>query len=210
LNGRVRRLFLDTTPLRRDRDYRWLWSGQVVNGIGNQITRIALPYQVYVLTGSTLAIAALTFFQLIPILLFALGGGSLADVMDRRRLLMATQAGMAVCSLALVLLALTGEPPILALFAVAFFAAGLSAVDQPARSSSIPRLVPAERLSSAIALNQLNFQMASIVGPAIGDSDRHGRTPGHAAIWSVRRVVRALLASAATAGCGPPRPRGDP
>jgi MFS family permease len=168
LNGRVRRLFLDTTPLRRDRDYRWLWSGQVVNGIGNQITRIALPYQVYVLTGSTLAIAALTFFQLVPILLFALGGGSLADVMDRRRLLMATQAGMAACSLALVLLALTGNPPILALFVVAFFAAGLSAVDQPARSSSIPRLVPAERLSSAIALNQLNFQMASIVGPAIG------------------------------------------
>ena len=73
MNGRVRRLFLDTTPLRLDRDYRWLWSGQVVNGIGNQITRIALPYQVYVLTGSTLAIAALTLFQLIPILLFALG-----------------------------------------------------------------------------------------------------------------------------------------
>ena len=73
MNGRVRGIFLDTTPLRRDRDYRWLWSGQVVNGIGNQITRIALPYQVYVLTGSTLAIAALTLFQLVPILLFALG-----------------------------------------------------------------------------------------------------------------------------------------
>ena len=168
MNGRVRRLFVDTTPLRRDRDYRWLWSGQVVNGIGNQITRIALPYQVYVLTGSTLAIAALTLFQLIPILLFALGGGSLADVLDRRRLLMATQGGLAACSLALVLLALSGEPSILALFVVAFFAAGLSAVDQPARSSAIPRLVPPERLPSAIALNQLNFQMASIVGPALG------------------------------------------
>ena len=81
---------------------------------------------------------------------------------------MATQAGLAACSLALVLLALTGEPPVVALFAVAFVAAGLAAVDQPARSSSIPRLVPAERLPSAIALNQLNFQMASIVGPAIG------------------------------------------
>ncbi|MFL5673720.1 MAG: MFS transporter [Chloroflexota bacterium] len=166
--GRLRRLLLDTEPLRRDRDYRWLWSGQVVNGIGNQVTRIALPYQVYVLTGSTLAIAALTLFQLVPILLFALGAGSLADAVDRRRLLMATQAGMAACSLALVLLALSGSPPLIALFAVAFVAAGLSAVDQPARSSAIPRLVPAERLPSAIALNQLNFQMASIVGPAIG------------------------------------------
>jgi len=168
VNGRVRGIFLDTTPLRRDRDYRWLWSGQVVNGIGNQVTRIALPYQVYVLTGSTLAIAALTVFQLVPILLFALGAGSLADAVDRRKLLMATQVGLAACSLALVLLALSGEPPVWTLFFVAFFAAGFSAVDQPARSSSIPRLVPPERLPSAIALNQLNFQMASIVGPAIG------------------------------------------
>ena len=167
MTGRVRRLFLDTAPLRLDRDYRWLWSGQVVNGIGNQITRIALPYQVYVLTGSTLAIAALTLFQLVPILLFALGAGTLADAVDRRRLLMATQAGLAGCSLVLVGLALRGDPPLIALFAVAFLAAGLAAVDQPARASSIPRLVPAERLSSAIALNQLNYQMASIVGPAI-------------------------------------------
>jgi MFS family permease len=169
LNGsRVRRLLLDTTPLRRDRDFRWLWSGQVVNGIGNQITRVALPYQVYVLTGSTLAIAALTLFQLVPILLFALGAGSLADALDRRRLLLATQAGLMACSVALVLLTITGPPPIWALFVVASFAAGLSAVDQPTRSSAIPRLVPKERLASAIALNQLNFQMASIVGPAVG------------------------------------------
>lgn len=169
MNGsRVRRLLVDITPLRRDRDFRWLWSGQVVNGIGNQITRIALPYQVYVLTGSTLAIAALTLFQLVPILLFALGAGSLADAVDRRKLLMATQAGLMACSAALAALTILGPPPIWTLFVVAFFAAGLSAVDQPTRSSAIPRLVPNERLASAIALNQLNFQMASIVGPAVG------------------------------------------
>jgi len=168
LNGRVRRLLLDITPLRLDRDFRWLWSGQVVNGIGNQITRVALPFQVYVLTGSTLAIAALTLFQLVPILLFALGAGSLADAVDRRKLLLATQVGLAICSLALAVLTITGPPPVWALFVVAFFAAGLSAVDQPTRSSAIPRLVPKERLASAIALNQLNFQLASIVGPAVG------------------------------------------
>lgn len=168
MNGRVRRIFLDTAPLRSDRDYRWLWSGQVVSGMGNQITRIALPYQVYVLTGSTLAIGALSLVQLIPILVFALGAGSLADVVDRRRLLMATQVGSALCSLALIALALHGQPSVFALFAIAAVAAGLSAVDQPARASSIPRLVPPERLPAAIALNQLNFQIASIVGPAIG------------------------------------------
>ncbi len=164
----MRRLFLDIAPLRLDRDDRWLWSGQVVSGIGNQITRIALPYQVYVLTGSTLAIGLLSLCQLVPILVFALGAGSLADVVDRRRLLMVTQTALAACSLALVLLALHGSPPVIALFAIATLAAGLGAVDQPARASSVPRLVPPERLPSAIALNQLNFQLASIVGPAVG------------------------------------------
>ena len=168
MRGRARRLFLDTAPLRLDRDYRWLWSGQVISGMGNQITRVALPFQVYVLTGSTLAIGALTLFQLVPILLFALGAGSLADAVDRRKLLMVTQLGLAVCSAILALLALSGDPPIVALFAVAFVAAGLGAVDQPTRSSAIPRLVPPERLPAAIALNQLNFQTASIVGPAVG------------------------------------------
>ena len=168
MRGRARRLFLDTAPLRLDRDYRWLWSGQVVSGMGNQITRVALPFQVYVLTGSTLAIGALTLFQLVPILLFALGAGTLADAVDRRRLLMVTQVGLAVCSAILTVLALNGDPPVPVLFAVAFVMAGLGAVDQPTRSSAIPRLVPAERLPAAIALNQLNFQTASIVGPAVG------------------------------------------
>ena len=164
---RIGRILLDTAPLRHDRDYRWLWTGQVVSGMGNQITRLALPFQVYALTGSTLAIAALTVFQLVPILLFALVGGSLADAVDRRRMLIATQLGLALCSLALVGLAWMGDPPLLALFLIAFISAGLFAIDQPARGASIPRLVPPERLPAALALNQLNFQAASIVGPAL-------------------------------------------
>jgi MFS family permease len=87
---------------------------------------------------------------------------------DRRRLLMVTQVGLAGCSAGLAALTLAGDPGLPAIFAVAFVMAGLSAVDQPTRSSAIPRLVPPERLPAAIALNQLNFQTASIVGPAIG------------------------------------------
>lgn len=163
----LRRVLLDIEPLRRDRDYRWLWFGQAVSGIGNQVTRLALPYQVYVLTGSTLAIAALTLAQLIPILIFSLGAGSIADAVDRRRLLIVTQAGLMACSVVLFLLALVPAPPLIALFAVAFVAAGLGSVDQPARSSAVPRLVPPERLPAAIALGQLNFQIASVIGPAM-------------------------------------------
>jgi MFS family permease len=164
----LRGVFLDTAPLRLDPAYRMLWAGQAVNGIGTQITRVALPYQVYVLTGSTLAIAALTACQLIPLLVFSLGAGSIADAVDRRRLLAITQVGMAVCSAALVLLSLHGSPPVLAIFAVAFVAWSFSAFDQPARASSVPRLVAPERLPAAIALNQLNFQLQSVVGPAFG------------------------------------------
>ncbi|HEX5013781.1 MAG TPA: MFS transporter, partial [Candidatus Limnocylindrales bacterium] len=165
---RLARVLVDVAPLRLDRDYRWLWTGQAINGIGTQITRIALPYQIYVLTGSTLAVAALTTVQLIPILIFALGAGSVADAVDRRKLLLLTQIGLLACSASLFALALMPSPPLIALFVVAFAAAGLSAVDQPARSSAVPRLVPPERLPSAIALNQLNFQVGSVVGPAIG------------------------------------------
>ena len=166
--GALRGIVVDPAPLRLDRDYRWLWAGQAVSGIGNQITRVALPYQVYVLTGSTLAIAALTFFQLVPTLVVALGAGSLADAVDRRRLLQVTQAGQAVGTGALFVLALQPAPPPVALFAVAFLLAALAAVDQPTRGSTIPRLVPPERLAAAISLNQLNVQGASVVGPAIG------------------------------------------
>ena len=168
LSRRARGLFLDIAPLRLDRDYRLLWSGQVVAGIGNQVTRLALPFQVWVLTQSTLAIAALTAVQLVPILVFVVGAGSIIDVVDKRRLLLITQLGLAVCSLAFLGLALMPAPPLIAIFVVAFVASTLGSFDQPARSSSIPRLVPAERLPAAIALNQLNFQAASVVGPAVG------------------------------------------
>ena len=168
LRSRARGLLLDTAPLRLDRDYRLLWSGQVVAGIGNQVTRLALPFQVFVLTHSTLAIAALTAVQLVPILVFVVGAGSVIDAVDRRRLLLVTQVGLAACSLALLGLALVPSPPLLAIFVTAFIASTLGSFDQPARSSAIPRLVPAERLPAAIALNQLNFQAASVIGPAVG------------------------------------------
>jgi MFS family permease len=156
------------SPLRLDPRYRYLWTGQAISGIGTQITRIALPFQVYVLTGSTLAVAVLAAVQLVAILTFALGAGSLADAIDRRRLLIVTQAGLATASFALFVLATLPAPSLVAIMAVAFVAASLSAIDQPSRASAVPRLVAPERLPAAIALNELNFQTASVIGPAVG------------------------------------------
>ena len=161
-------LVVDPAPLRLDRDFRLLWSGQAISTAGRMITAVVLPYQVYVLTGDVLAVGALSLVQLVPILVFTLGGGAVADAVDRRRLLLATQAGLTVVTLGLVLLALVPAPPVAGIYALAFVAAGLAAVDQPTRASAIPRLVPPERLQSAISLNQLVFNAGAVVGPAIG------------------------------------------
>ena len=165
---RLRRLIVDVEPLRRDRDFRLLWLGQAVSGLGRQVTALVLPYQLYVLTGSPLAIGALALVQVVPIVAFSLGGGVVADAVDRRRLLLLTQVGLAASSAVLAGLALLPAPPVVAIYAVAFVAAGVGAIDQPARASALPRLVPRERLPAGIALNQLNFQAASVVGPALG------------------------------------------
>ena len=165
---RWRGLIIDTSPLRHDRDFRLLWAGQLVSQTGTHITRVALPYQVYVLTGSTLAIAALTLFQLVPILLFSLGAGSLADAVDRRRLLIATQVGEAMATGALFILALQPDPPLAGIFAAAFAIAALSAFDQPARSAAVARLVPPQRFPAAVALTHLTFNGAAVLGPAVG------------------------------------------
>jgi MFS family permease len=161
-------MLVDPAPLRHDRDFRLLWAGQAISSAGRMITMVVLPYQVYVLTGDLLAVGVLSLVQLVPILVFALGGGAVADAVDRRRLLLVTQLGLAGSSLALALLALLPTPSVAAIYAVAFVAAGLGAIDQPARASAIPRLVPAHRLPAAIAMNQLVFNGSAVIGPAIG------------------------------------------
>ena len=165
---RLGSLIVDPAPLRLDRDFRLLWTGQAISAVGRMVTSVVLPYQVYVLTGDLLMLGALSLVQLVPILAFSLGGGAVADAVDRRRLLLVTQLGLAATSGALMLLALLPSPPVVGIFAVAFLAAGIGAVDQPARGSAIPRMVAPERLSAAIALNQLVFNGAAVIGPAFG------------------------------------------
>lgn len=167
-NRRFGSLIADPAPLRHDRDFRLLWSGQAISIVGRMVTQVVMPYQVYVLTGSLLSLGVLSLVQLVPILIFALGGGAVADAVDRRRLLLVTQLGLAGTSLALALIALLPAPTVLAIYAVAFVAAGLGAVDQPARASAIPRLVPPQRLPAAFAMNQLVFNGAAVIGPAFG------------------------------------------
>ena len=161
----LRGLLVDLEPVRRDHDFRLLWLGQMVNSLGRQVTVITLPFELWQLTHSSLSIGLLALVQLVPILVFSLGGGAVADAVDRRRLLIVTQLLLAATSLALVVLAMQPSPPVWALYAVAFVAAGVGAVDGPARSAAIPRLVPRERLPAAIAVNWLSGQTVAVAGP---------------------------------------------
>jgi len=164
---RLRGLLVDLEPVKRDRDFRMIWLGQIVSGFGRQVTVVALPFELWQLTHNPLSIGLLAIVQLVPILIFSLGGGAIADAVDRRRLLMITQASLAVCSLGLAILAAQPNPAVWAFYVVAFAAAGVGAVDQPARSSALPRLVPRERLSAAIALQWLSGSVVAISGPVV-------------------------------------------
>jgi MFS family permease len=167
--GRVaRRLVVDTTPLRESPDYRRLWSGHAVAIIGTQMTRVAVPYQVYVLTDSTLMVGLVSLAQLIPLLVCSLFGGSIADAVDRRKLLIVTECLSAAAVGGLALTALLDSPPIWAIFALTAVTAGLSALESPTRSASVASLVRKEILPSAFALNQSLTQVGAIVGPAVG------------------------------------------
>ena len=162
---RRRRIWVDISPLRESRQFRLLFSGQVVSFVGTQLAVVAAPIQVFELTGSSFAVGLLGLVQLPPLLVGSLLGGSLADAHDRRRLLLVAQVLLALTSVGLAINAAVGALwPIYLLTAVA---AGLSGIDSPTRSASIPGLVGAERMPAAMALNQVMYQVGLIVGPAL-------------------------------------------
>jgi MFS family permease len=164
----VRKSVMDLSPLRESRDFRLLWIGEVISHTGRHITVVALPFQVYELTGSALAVGLIGLAQVGPLVAFALIGGAIADRYDRRRLLIISQLGSMAASLMLVGGAIDGNPPIWFLYVAAALASAFAAIDAPTRSAAIPRLVTKKRISSAIALNQLGFQVNDVAGPALG------------------------------------------
>jgi MFS family permease len=207
--GRASRLLrgvaTDFTPLRIARDYRLLWSGNLVSTVGRQITVVALPYQVFLLTGSSLAVGVIGLVQLLPLVVLSLAGGAIADQLDRRRVLLVTNSCLACCSTLLTLGAFLHWSSLAFLYLVAGLTAAFSAVDQPTRSATIPNLVPREHLASALALNFAAYQTTLIVGPAVGGViiATVGLGPGY-----LLDVLSFGAAIAAVAAIAPQPPRG--
>lgn len=157
---------IDISPLRESRSFRLLWFGQLVSLSGTQLRLVAIPYQIYLITGSSLDVGLIGLFQAVPLISLGLFGGVLADRFNRRRLLLLTQFGLALSSAALAIGTQLGVAGVPFLYAMTAIGAAFSAIDGPARGSLTPSLVRGDQIPAAITLNQVLFQTAAIAGPA--------------------------------------------
>jgi MFS family permease len=151
----------------RHPDFRRLWISQMVSQVGAQMQVVALNWHVYLLTHSALALGFVGLTRVVPIILFSLIGGVVADRRDRRVVMLTAQTAMTLVALTLAGLTLTGHDPLLALYGLNALQASAAAFDNPARQSLIPRLVPTAELPGALSLNLTGFHVAMIGGPAL-------------------------------------------
>jgi MFS family permease len=163
----MRKLLADITPLRVSAAYRRLYVGNMFSGIGGSLTTFAVALQLYQLTHSAFAVGAVGIARIVPTLTVGLFGGSLADSVDRRRLVLITTSSLTVVSALLAAQAVLDLRRVWLIYLLVALQAVLTAVDGPARRTFTARLLPAELVPSGLALNQLNFQVMLIAGPAV-------------------------------------------
>ncbi|WP_406861633.1 MFS transporter [Streptomyces sp. HUAS MG47] len=170
----VRTATHDTTAERRGtfsslriRNYRLFFTGAIVSNTGTWMARITQDWLVLTLTGSSAAVGITTALQFLPMLLFGLYGGVLADRYPKRRILLFSQGALGLCGLALAVLTLSGHIQVWHVYLVAFLLGMVTVVDNPARQSFVSEMVGPEQLRNAVSLNSANFQSARLVGPAV-------------------------------------------
>ena len=149
------------------RDFRWLWASMLVSLTGTQMQVVAINWHVYLLTRSALALGFVGLTRVVPVIVFSMWGGVLADRADRRRVMFAAQSAMTGVSLLLAWLAFARRDSVAALYLLNAVQAAATAFDNPARQALVPRLVPVADLAGALALNLTMFHLAMIAGPAL-------------------------------------------
>lgn len=158
---------LDAGPLRRHRDFRLLFIGQAVSFFGSMITYVALPFQVFRLSHSSLAVGLLGLAEIGPILGLAFLGGALADARDRRGMVLLTEVALAMLAITLIVNSLLPHPQLWWLYAVAAAAAGFDSLQRPSLDAMLPRLVSREEIPAAAALGSLRSTAGQVAGPAV-------------------------------------------
>ncbi|MFI6005591.1 MFS transporter [Streptomyces sp. NPDC051366] len=165
---RATRIFADLTPLRTSPDYRRLWVGGTISWMGQAMTALAISLQVYDITRSSFSVGLVGLFSLVPLVVFGLYGGAIADTVDRRKLGLYSSLGLTALSIALAGAALLDYHRVWLLYTVVALQAVCGALNGPARSAMIPRLLPAEQLPAANALNSVTMTSGTMIGPVLG------------------------------------------
>jgi MFS family permease len=164
----IRKIAVDTRGLRESRDFRLLTVGSVITGLGTQAALVALPYQVYVISGSAFLTGLLGAVELGPLIALSLYGGALADLFDRRKLLLAAQVALVAVASGLAAAALAGDPPLWLLYLLAGLSTAAAAVERVTSSAIVPNVVGPERLRGALALTFGLYNLTMVVGPGLG------------------------------------------
>lgn len=163
-----RRIRIDLTPLRTIRDFRMLFAGGLITSIGSMMTYVAIPFQVAELTGSFIAVGLIGLAELLPLVVFALYGGSLADRVDKRRMVIAGEIASGILVLGLLANSLLDEPMLWVIYVLAMLFAAVDGLQRPSIDAILPRIVATDQLSAAGALNSLRGNLSAIAGPALG------------------------------------------
>lgn len=163
----LRALLPDLAPWQASADFRRLWLAGLITNFGSFLTFVAVPVQLKDLTGSAAAVGAIGAVELVPLIVFGLYGGALADAHDKRKLILATEAGQGLLSAVLLLNALLPRPGIWPLYVVAALSSALGALQRPALDSLLPRIVAHGDLPAAGALNSLRWTVGGVAGPAL-------------------------------------------
>jgi MFS family permease len=159
---------MDTTPLRTSRDFRLLFAAGTVFYLGGMVSYVAVPYQLYHLTHSNLAVGAMGAVELVPLLVFGLYGGALADHADRRTVLVLTGVAQAVLTAALMANAFLHRPAVWVIYVVGGLLSVAQSLQRPSREALTPRVVSHEELPAAVALSSIGGQIGQLGGPALG------------------------------------------
>ncbi|HJR39196.1 MAG TPA: MFS transporter [Nocardioidaceae bacterium] len=168
LKERIGALRVDTTPLKESRDFRLLfWAGTVFY-LGGMVSYVALPYQIYQLTGSNFAVGALGIVELVPLVVFGLYGGALADHVDRRRMLVVTGVAQVVLAAALAVNAFLPDPRVWPIYVLGALLAAAQSLQRPSKEALEPRTVRHDQITAASALSSLGIQVGLLAGPAVG------------------------------------------
>jgi MFS family permease len=163
-----RRLGVDLGPLRVSKQYRRLYITGLITSLGSQATYVTVPYQLKNLTHSTLAVGSLGLAELLPLVVFGLYGGVLADRLNRRRLIISMEVVLMLSTAVLVVNALLAHPAAWVLYADAFVVAGASGLQRPSIEALNQVFVPHHMQRAAAALANIRYTTASIIGPALG------------------------------------------